>query len=69
MIPARAAAHGRPAEPEHLHLDVRFLVYAPAGARPVVSEESLDLAWVAPDELGRFATDESVLRLFRRAFG
>lgn len=27
------------------HLDVRFLVRAPAGARPVRSEESVDLRW------------------------
>ena len=59
----------RPGEPEHLHLDVRFLVYAPAGAQPVVSDESHDLAWVAPTELTRYSTDASVERLFRRAFG
>jgi 8-oxo-dGTP pyrophosphatase MutT (NUDIX family) len=27
------------------HLDVRFLVWAPAGAQPVRSDESLDLRW------------------------
>src|SRR5436190_1227990 len=27
------------------HLDVRFLVRAPAGARPRISDESDDLAW------------------------
>jgi 8-oxo-dGTP pyrophosphatase MutT (NUDIX family) len=27
------------------HLDVRFLVTAPAGATPAISDESLDLAW------------------------
>ena len=27
------------------HLDLQFIVRAPAGARPVISEESLDLRW------------------------
>lgn len=67
-IPARPAKGDRAAEPEHLHLDVRFLVYAPPGAEPVVSDESHDLAWVGPSELGDYSTDESVERLFRRAF-
>lgn len=62
-IPARGA------EPEHLHLDTRFLVFAPAGALEVVSEESLELRWFRPDELDRIPTDESVRRLFRAAFG
>ena len=62
-IPARGD------EPEHLHLDVRFEMQAPPGARERVSEESIDLAWVAPGELERYDTDESVVRLFRQAFG
>ena len=33
------------------HLDVRFLVEAPDGAVPVVSEESLDVAWFPLDAL------------------
>jgi 8-oxo-dGTP pyrophosphatase MutT (NUDIX family) len=33
------------------HYDVRFALLAPPGAVPVVSHESLDLAWFAPDEL------------------
>lgn len=32
------------------HFDVRFLVYAPAGATPVRSSESVDLAWWSIDE-------------------
>ena len=36
------------------HLDLQFLAYAPAGAEPVISEESLDLRWwpisAAPEE-------------------
>ncbi|WP_181784068.1 NUDIX hydrolase [Pseudonocardia pini] len=33
------------------HLDVRFLVRAPAGAVPVISDESADLAWWPLDAL------------------
>jgi 8-oxo-dGTP pyrophosphatase MutT (NUDIX family) len=61
-IPARSG------EPEHLHLDVRFLVLAPPGARPRASSESLALGWFAPRDLGRATTDDSVRRLFRLAF-
>ena len=33
------------------HFDVRFAAIAPAGAAPVVSDESHDVAWFAPDAL------------------
>jgi 8-oxo-dGTP pyrophosphatase MutT (NUDIX family) len=33
------------------HLDVRYAVVAPAGAEPLVSDESDDVAWFAADEL------------------
>ncbi|MFP5019971.1 NUDIX hydrolase [Pseudonocardia phyllosphaerae] len=33
------------------HLDVRYLVRAPAGAQPVISDESLDLRWWPVDAL------------------
>jgi len=62
-IPSRAH------EPEHWHLDVRFLVRAPAGARPRPSDESKDLRWFRPDELSAIETDDSVRRLFALAFG
>lgn len=55
----------RPGEPEHDHLDTRFVVHAPPGALEVVSEESLALGWFAFDELERLGTDESVRRLVR----
>ena len=34
------------------HFDVRYLVVVPSGARPSVSEESLDVRWFGWDELG-----------------
>jgi len=67
-IPARPAKGERPAEPEHLHLDVRFLVVAPPGAIEVVSGESLELAWFAPAGLERVQADASVRRLFDLVF-
>jgi 8-oxo-dGTP pyrophosphatase MutT (NUDIX family) len=67
-IPERRTKDGS-IEPAHLHLDVRFVVYAPAGAREALSDESLALRWFAPHELSAVDVDESVLRLFRRVFG
>ena len=58
----------RPGEPEHLHLDTRFLAWAPPGAKTVVSHESKDLSWFTPDELGAIDVDDSVRRLFDLAF-
>ena len=62
-IPARAG------EPAHLHLDLRYLVYAPPGGREVVGAESLDLAWVGLGELGGLDCDDSVRRLFAIGLG
>jgi 8-oxo-dGTP pyrophosphatase MutT (NUDIX family) len=61
-IPARKG------EPEHLHLDVRFLARAPEGALAVRNHESLELRWFTPAELGEIGTDDSVARLFALAF-
>lgn len=45
-------AVGSPARPRPTrHLDVRYLVHAPAGARPRISDESLDLRWWPVDAL------------------
>lgn len=60
-IPARGT------EPEHLHLDVRFVARAAPGAREVASDESLALRWFTAAELLELPTDDSVRRLFRLA--
>jgi 8-oxo-dGTP pyrophosphatase MutT (NUDIX family) len=39
-----------PVRPSH-HLDVRYVAEAPTGAVCAVSDESLDVAWFAPDAL------------------
>lgn len=57
----------RPGEPEHIHLDTRFLVYAPAGATIEISEESLDLRWWACGKIAQLPVDESVRRLIALA--
>ena len=51
--------------PAHLHLDSRFLVVAPATAKPAVSDESHDLAYLSWDEAIERADDESARRLIR----
>ncbi|MDH6141704.1 8-oxo-dGTP pyrophosphatase MutT (NUDIX family) [Kitasatospora sp. GP30] len=48
--------------PANTHLDVQYLALAPAGARELISEESLDLRWFGWDELPEL-TDDSVRRL------
>jgi len=60
-IPARKS------EPEHLHLDTRFLVFAPEGARERPGEESLELRWFTREEVDELETDDSVRRLLRIA--
>lgn len=62
-IPARGD------EPEHLHLDVRYLAVAPEGAAPARSDESLELRWFTPAEVRELAIDRSVERLLDLAFG
>jgi 8-oxo-dGTP pyrophosphatase MutT (NUDIX family) len=57
----------RPGEPEHWHLDARFLVRAPSGALARASEESHELRWFRLDELEALETDDSVRRLFTLA--
>ena len=61
VIPARKH------EPEHLHLDTRFLVRAPEGARERASDESLEVRWFDLREARTIETDDSVRRLMRIA--
>lgn len=55
----------RPAEPEHLHLDVRYVVLAPRDAEVVGNHESRALQWVTLAELEELAGDDSLTRLAR----
>lgn len=56
---ALAAAFGRCTE----HLDVAFVAVAPAGALPVVSDESDDVAWFPVDDLPADAAPDLPQRL------
>jgi 8-oxo-dGTP pyrophosphatase MutT (NUDIX family) len=50
-------------EPDHLHLDVRHLVLAPAGAVAVGNHESEGFVWVRRDELPGYDVDPGTLRM------
>ncbi len=50
-------------EPDHLHLDVRHLLLAPAGAVATANHESQGLAWVAFDDLARYDVDPGTVRM------
>lgn len=49
------------------HLDLRFLVTAPVGAKPVRSDESTDLRWWPVDALPTDAEHETIDHLVRLA--
>lgn len=55
------------AEPDHLHLDVRHLVVAPAGAVAVTNHESDDVRWVPVDDLGLLDVDPGTVRMVAAA--
>jgi 8-oxo-dGTP pyrophosphatase MutT (NUDIX family) len=63
-------AHHIPArgdEPEHTHWDIRFVVRAGADEDFVLSEESIELAWMNIIDLANdLAFDESLRRMARR---
>ncbi|WP_421120143.1 NUDIX hydrolase [Aquihabitans daechungensis] len=57
-----------PREAPHLHLDTRYLVFAPPGAHEQANEESLALRWVTESDLDALdpPVDDSTRRLVRR---
>ncbi len=54
-----------PADGPHLHLDARFLVVAPPGARPEGNHESEAIRWVRPEDLAAHDVDAGTLRMVR----
>ncbi len=58
-------------EPEHLHLDIRYVAQAPADASARGNHESKQLRWVGENELAdpSLGLDDSTLRLARYGFG
>ncbi len=59
-IPARGE------EPEHWHLDLRFLIEADPEEPLLVSDESHAVEWVPLGEVARLNPSESLLRLVRK---
>lgn len=57
-------------EPDHLHLDVRYVVRAPVGAVACSNHESEQLRWVTEDELGdpALGLDTGTVRLAHHGF-
>ena len=50
-------------EPEHIHLDVRYLIRAPENSKIKRNHESVDMRWVEFSELMELTSDESTIRL------
>jgi 8-oxo-dGTP pyrophosphatase MutT (NUDIX family) len=59
--------NARSPEPDHLHLDVRYLVLAPPGAETVQNHESEGLVWVDLDDLSAYEVDAGTIRLAEAA--
>lgn len=55
----------RKTEPEHLHLDIRFMVLASDHSQPMKSNESHEVCWYDVGDLNKIALDQSVMRLVR----
>ena len=60
-IPARGD------EPEHLHLDIRFLLVADPAEPPRASHESDEARWVPRGQIGALNPEPSLLRMAERA--
>lgn len=54
-------------EPRHEHLDVRFLLRAPDGARLDANHESTDMRWFGFGEVADLDVDHGLLRLIAAA--
>ncbi len=52
-----------PSEAPHDHLDLRFVVLAPADARLAGNHESTDIRWVTVDDLDALDVDDGLRRL------
>ncbi len=49
--------------PEHFHYDIRFLVEGDELEKIAISEESHDVRWINLNELEKFTSERSVLRM------
>ena len=55
-------------EPDHDHLDVRFLVVAPPGVEATINHESEGARWVTRDELAGLDLDLGIHRMAAEGF-
>ncbi|MBI5766221.1 MAG: NUDIX hydrolase [Verrucomicrobia bacterium] len=60
LIPARKT------EPEHYHLDLRFMIEADPDEPLIISSESKDLAWVEMTRVTALNPEESMARMVRK---
>ncbi|MBC2608135.1 NUDIX hydrolase [Pelagicoccus albus] len=60
LIPARKQ------DPEHYHYDIRYLLQPTDSEELSMSSESLDLQWVAIENLEDYTCEESMLRMRRK---
>lgn len=56
----------RRGEPAHFHYDVRYMLIAPEGAEPAVSDESHSLRWFTPAEAQAMPLDGGLHRLVEK---
>ena len=66
-IPARQDTAGNIVEESHEHHDIRFLFVSTRVQALVLSEESHDLRWFSHQEVMNVTSEESVLRMLRKA--
>ena len=52
--------------PAHFHYDARFLFRTTDNEKYKVSNESIDLAWVKIDEIKKYSSEESILRMVEK---
>jgi len=48
---------------EHFHYDIRFLIEGDENEKIIVSDESHDVKWILINDLEKFTTERSVLRM------
>ena len=56
----------RRGEPPHLHYDVRYILIAPEGAEPALSDESHELRWFTVVEAQAMPLDGGLQRLVEK---
>ncbi|MEN1679455.1 MAG: NUDIX hydrolase [Planctomycetota bacterium] len=67
LIPERRTGDGELVESAHEHHDIRWLLVAPEGTQPVVSDESHAVRWCTAAEVMELTDEESVLRMLGKS--